>query len=171
MKEHSLTICAAFLLILVCIACLGCKKPSSEYTEITENDVLAIMNEVEKATLTKDIDGVIRHLAPFVVINVTLPPNDSTFLPQQSQLSRDQYAAELKTVFAHLTYHEYRRENDTITISDDKRSARTETDVVEVITMYGKQIRTTTHEIAVLEIIDGKILVTGIDAVITKKES
>jgi hypothetical protein len=171
MKEHSLTLGAAFLLMLVCIACIGCKKSSPEYTEITENDVLAIMNEVEKATLAKDVDGVIRHLAPFVVINVILPPNDSTFLPQRAQMSRDQYATELKTVFANLTYHEYRRENDTIIISNDKRSARTETDVIEVITMYGKQIRTTTHEISVLEIIDGKILVTSIDAVITKKES
>ena len=171
MKGHSVALGVAFFLILAYVAFIGgCKKSTPRYTEITEHDVLAIMNDVERATLAKDLDGVIKHLAPFVVINVTMTPPDLPFMPQRAQMSRDQYAEELKKVFAKLTLHEYKRENDKITINNDRRSALTETDVLELIVMDGKEIRTTTHETSVLEIIDGNILVTSIDAVIMKRE-
>jgi hypothetical protein len=161
-----------FLLVLAAITLIsGCKNSSARYTALTENDVITIMNEVRKATLAKDLDGVINHLAPFVVINVSMMgPEDPSFIPQQIQMTRDQYKEELKKVFSKLTLHEYKRENDKITISDDKRSAITETDVIEVMVIGGKETRTTTHERAVLEIIDGKLLVTHLDAVIVKRE-
>ena len=171
MKRHFVTQWILLFLLLTCIAGIsGCKESPSQYTEITENDILTIMNEVERATLAKDLDSVIKHLAPFVVINITMASNDSPFMPQRVQISRDQYAEELKKVFAKLSYHEYRRENAKITISDDKRSAKTETDIVEIIVMDEKETRTTTHETSALEIIDENILVTSINAVIVKRE-
>jgi hypothetical protein len=162
----------SFLLILAAIALIsGCKNSSPQYTAITENDVITVMNEVEKATITKDLDGVINRLAPFVVINVSMMGStEPTLIPQQIQMTRDQYKEELKKVFSKLTLHEYRRENDNITISDDEQSAITETDVIEVMVIDGKETRTTTHEKAVLEIIDGKLVVTHLDAVIVKRE-
>jgi hypothetical protein len=171
MKKYYMKQRIFFLLILAAIAGIsGCKESSPHYTMITEKDVMAIMNEVERATLAKDLDGVIKHLAPFVVINVSMTSPESTFVPQWVQLSRDQYKEELKKTFPKLTRHEYRRENDMITISDDKRSALAETDVIEVLGIDGKETRTTTHEKTVLEIIDGKLLVTQLDAVIVKRE-
>ena len=148
----------------------GCKDSSPQYTSITESDVLAIMNEVERATLAKDPDGVMKYLAPFVVINLSTESPELTFLPQRVQMSRDQYKEELKKTFSKLTRHEYRRENDMITVSDNKRSALVETDLIEVIVMDGRETKTTTHEKTVMEIIDGKILVTQIDAMIVKME-
>ena len=161
-----------FLLMLSLIALnIGCKNPSPQYTAITESDVLAVMNEVEKATLAKDLDGVINHLAPFVVINVSaVDSTEMTFIPQKIQMTRDQYKEELKKAFSKLTRHEYKRQNDKITISEDKRSAITETDVIEAMVMDGKEMTSTTHEKTVLEIIDGKLLVTHLDALIVKRE-
>ncbi len=171
MKRHFVTQWILLFLLLTSIASIsGCKESPPQYTEITENDILAIMSEVERATIAKDLDGVIKHLAPFVVINITMASNDLPFMPQRVQIGRDQYAEELKKVFAKLSHHEYRRENAKITISDDKRSAKTETDIVEIIVMDEKETRTTTHETSALEIIDEKILVTSINAVIVKKE-
>lgn len=171
--RNSVTQGIFFLLILAAAISLiiGCKNSSPQYTAITENDVMIIMNEVQKATLAKDLDGVINHLAPFVVINVSMMGStEPTFMPQQIQMTRDQYKEELKKVFSKLTLHEYKRENDKITISDDKRSAITETDVIEVMVIDGKETRTTTHERTVLEIIDGKLVVTHLDAVIVNRE-
>jgi len=63
----------SFLLVLAAIALIsGCKNSSPQYTAITENDVVTIMDDVGKATLAKDPDGIINHLAPFVVINVSI---------------------------------------------------------------------------------------------------
>jgi hypothetical protein len=160
-----------FLLIPASIICLcGCEKSSPQYTAITENDVVTIMNEVERATLAKDLDGIMKYLAPFVVINVSMESPESTFLTQKVQLSKDQYKEELKKTFSKLTRHEYRRENDIITVSNDKRRALVEMDIMEVIVIGGKEMKTTTHEKTVMEIINGTILVTQIDAMVVKRE-
>jgi hypothetical protein len=171
MKIHYLKHLICLFQILAFIAGIsGCKETSRQYSEITENDVLAMMDEVGKATLTKDLDGVIKHMAPFVVINITMASDNSTFMPQRVQISRDQYAEELRNFFAKRSYHDYRIENAEITISEHRRSAMTEADIFEVTVMDEKETRTTTHQKSVLEIIDGKILVTSIDAVIFTSE-
>jgi hypothetical protein len=144
---------------------IGCKESSPQYSSIAENDVVAIMNEVERAITAKDTERVIEHMAPFVVIDVTMNSADG---PQRVQMSRDQYREELNKVFSKLTHYEYRRENDRISISDDNRRALAESDIFESFVMNGKETRMTTHEKTVMEIIDGKLLVTHVDAVIDK---
>jgi hypothetical protein len=143
----------------------GCKKSSTQYKTITENDVLAIIDEVRRATLDKDIDGVIKHLAPFVIINLSM---ETPFGIQMTQMSRDQYKEELQKVYSRATHHEYQCENVKISISDDSRSAIVETDVIERIVMEGQDVRTKTHEKTVIEIIGGKLLVTSLDAVVVR---
>jgi hypothetical protein len=143
----------------------GCKKSSLRYEIITQNDVLAIIDEVKRATLDKDVDGVIKYLAPFVIINLSM---ETPFGMQMTQMSRDQYKEELQKVYSKATHHEYRCENVKISISDDSRSAIVETDVIERIVVEGQDVRTKTHEKTVMEIIDGKLLVTTLDAVVVK---
>ena len=166
MQKRYLKHAASLLLILAAIANIsGCKESSPKYTTITENDLVAIIDEVERVTLAKDINGVIKHLAPFVVINLSM---ETPFGMQRVQMSRDQYKEEMQKVFSKASHHEYQCENVKITISDDSRSAIVETDVIERIVMEGKDIRTKTHEKTVVEIIDGKLLVTSLDAVVVK---
>jgi ketosteroid isomerase-like protein len=143
----------------------ACKESTPGLTTIREQDIVRVMGEVETATREKDIEGVIRHMAPFVVITVSM---GSPFSMEKVQMSRDQYKAELQKVFSKATRHEYRRENETIAISEDGKSAVVETDVIELVVMGGLEHRTTTHEKGVMEIIDGKILVTALDAVVRK---
>jgi hypothetical protein len=166
MQKHYLKHAVSLLLVLAAIANIsGCKESSPQYTIITENDVVAIMDEVRTETLAKDTNGVIKHLAPFVIINLSM---ETPFGMQRTQMSRVQYKEELQAVFSKATHHEYQCENVKITISDDSRSAIVETDVIERIVMEGQDVRTKTHEKTVLEIIDGKLLVTSLDAVVVK---
>lgn len=165
MKKRYLIIFSA--LIMAIAAFTACKKSTPGLTTIGEQDIVRVMNEVETATRGKDIEGVIRHMAPFVVITVSM---DSPFSMKKVQMSRDQYKAELQKVFLRASRHEYRRENETIAIREDGKSAVVETNVVELVVMGGLEHRTTTHEKAVIEIIDGRILVTSLDAVVRKKE-
>jgi len=171
MKMHYLKHWICLFQILAFIAGIsGCKESSRHYAEIAENDVMSMMNEVEKATLAKDLNGVIKHMAPFVVINITMASDNSTLMQQRVQISRDQYEDELRKFFAKRSYHDYRIENAAITISEHRRSAIAEADILETIVMDEKETRTTTHQKSVLEIIDGKILVTSIDAIIVSGE-
>jgi hypothetical protein len=158
------TVCLIFVLTAIGHIS-GCKKSSPQYKTITENDVLEVIDEVRKATLAKDIDGVIKHLAPFVIINLSM---ETPVGMQMTQMSRDQYKEELQKVYSKVTHHEYQCENVKITINDDSRSAIVETDIIERLLMDGQDVRTKTHEKTVIEIIDGRLLVTSLDAVVVK---
>ncbi|MBI5847874.1 MAG: hypothetical protein HZB31_07995 [Nitrospirae bacterium] len=118
------------------------------------------MDAVESATVNRDIDGVIRHLAPFVVITLTMQTPEG---PGSVQFSRDDYRAELEKTYAQAVQYEYRRENTAISIRDDGKVATVETDIRERIVLRDREMKTITHEKAVLETIDGKLLVTVLD--------
>jgi hypothetical protein len=165
MKKRYLIILVA--LIIAIAAFTACKNSTPGLTIIGEEDIVRVMNEVETATREKDIEGVIRHMAPFVVITISM---DSPFSMEKVQMTRDQYKAELQKVFSRASRHEYRRENETIAIRKDGKNAVVETDVIELVVMDGLEHRTTTHEKAVMEISDGKIAVTALDAVVREEE-
>jgi len=120
------------------------------------------MDDVEGATLDKDIDGVMKHMSPSVVINVIMY---TPLGPQKTQRSREQYKKETLNLWSQMTYYDYRRENDEMKkISDDGQVAVVETDVIESYVVQGKAINTKIHERVTLEVVDGEILVTRIDA-------
>ena len=146
--------------ILLLIGTVACKKSSTTY--ITEDDIWNIMDEVKIATLDKDIEGVMKHLAPSVVINVYL---SSPYGPQKKPMSREEYQKETLKGWSMTTDNEYRRENEEIIkISDDGQTAVVETDVIESYVMGGRTIHTSTHERVTLQVVDREILVTRINA-------
>lgn len=160
MRKVSRHFIAFLAMMSVLIGTSACKESSTTY--ITEDDIWNIMDEVEVATLDKDIEGVMKHLAPSVVINVILY---TPLGPQKTQKSHEQYKEETLTLWSQMTYYDYRRENDEIKkISDDGQTAVVETDVVESYELQGNSIDTRIHERLTLQIIDGEILVTRIDA-------
>ena len=160
MKDVPRFIIAFLAIMSVSIGISACKESSALY--IKENDIWNIMDDVEGATLDKDIDGVMKHLSPSVVINVIMY---TPLGPQKTQRSREQYKQETLNLWSQMTYYDYRRENDEIKkISDDGQVAVVETDVIESYVVQGKAINTKIHERVTLQVVDGKILVTRIDA-------
>jgi ketosteroid isomerase-like protein len=151
------------LIIAVAILIVACTDLSTTHTYITENDIREIMNKVKTATLNKDIDSVVKYMAPSVVIDITV---ETVFGPQKHRWSREQYRDETKKVFSMTSHYEYKCENEKITISDDRKSAVVETDVVEVMVIQGRRNQTMTHEKTTLEIVDGKLLVTKLEGTV-----
>jgi len=151
----------SFLTILsVSIGMIACKKSSTTY--ITEDDIWNIIDEVEVATLNKDIEGVMKYLAPSVVINVILY---TPLGPEKTQKSREEYQEETLKGWSMTTDNEYRCENEEIIkMSDDGQTAVVEMDVIESYVMGGSTVHTSTHQRVTLQVVDGEILVTRIDA-------
>jgi hypothetical protein len=157
--ESSFIILFMFLLSLCALAC----KDSSQTATITDDDIWEIMDEVEIATLNKDIDGVMKHLAPSVLIRVSV---ETPYGPQRVKRSREEYKKETLDLWSMTSHNEYRRENEEIKISDDGQVAVVETDIIESHVIEGQTVDSETYERVTLEIIDGHILVTKIDAFI-----
>jgi ketosteroid isomerase-like protein len=167
MKKSFQCFVVSLLLMPVFFCMLACKD-SSKTSYITEDDIWHIMDEVEGATLDRDIDGIVRHLAPSVVIRVTA---ETPFGPQRVKKTREQYKADTLKLWSIMSHHEYRRENEEIKISDDGQVAIVEGDIIERHVVQGQTMDTTTHERVTLEIIDGNILVTKIDASIRPEQA
>jgi hypothetical protein len=165
MKKVSCYFISFLAMMSVSIGMIACKESSTTY--ITEDDIWKIMDEVEVATLHKDIDGVMKHLAPSVVINVTV---SSPYGPQNVPMSREKYQKETLKGWSMTSDNEYRRENEKIKLSDDGQIAVVETDVIESYVLQGKTNHTRTQERVTLEVVDGEILVTRIDAFMRKEE-
>jgi len=161
MKKVSRYFIAFLAIMSVSIGMIACEESSTKYTYITEDDIWNIMDEVEDATLDKDIDGVMKHLSPSVVINVTV---SSPYGPQKVPMSREKYRKETLKGWSMTSQYEYRHENEEIKISDDGQIAVVEADIIESYVLQGKTINTTTHERVTLEVVDGEILVTRIAA-------
>ena len=145
----------------LCLNISGCTDTSRTYSDITEQDIREIMDNVEEALLNKDIDGVIKYMSPSVEINIS---RDTPVGPRTERWTRDKYKAETETALSMVSNYEYRRENQVVKISDDMQSAVVETDVIEVMELFGNRMKTSTHETVVMEIIDGDLLVTKMDA-------
>jgi hypothetical protein len=161
MKKGPQFFIVSLAIISVFFCMFACKDSSKTYTYITEDDIWHIMDEVEIATLDKDIDGIMKHLAPSVVIRVTV---ETPYGPQRVKRSREEYKQETLNMWLMISHHEYRRENEELKISDDGQVAVVETDIIERHVVHGQTVDTTTYERVTLEIIDGQILVTKIDA-------
>lgn len=141
----------------------ACTDSSPTYSYITEQDITEIMDNVEEALLNKDVEEVVKYMSPSVEIFVT---RDTLMGPRTEKWSREKYRAETATALSMVSHYEYRRENETISINDDMQSAVVETDVIEVMDLFGNRISTTTSERVVMEIIDGHLLVTRMDATV-----
>lgn len=131
---------------------------------ITERDIKAVLDEVENATVNRDVEGIVKYLAPFVVISLSMQTPDGL---KSVQFSRDAYRKELEKNYLQTVKHEYRRENTVIKIRDDGKEAAVEADIRERVVLRDKEIRTITRERAVLEIIEGKIMVTVLDGFVS----
>ena len=166
MKKVSRYFILFITILSVSIGMFACKESSKTY--ITEDDIWNIMDEVEVATLNQDIDGVMKYLAPSVVIHVTV---SSPYGPQKVPMSREQYQKETLKGWSMMSGYDYRRENDEIMkISDDGQVAVVEMDVIESYVLKGEPLYTRTHERVTLQVVDGEILVTRIDASMSMQE-
>jgi hypothetical protein len=155
-----------YLILISCIFAFylniaGCTDDSRTYSHITEQDIQEIMDNVEEALINNEIDEVIKYMSPSVEINIS---RDTPLGPRTERWTRDKYMAETETALDMVSNYEYRRDNEVIRISDDMLSAVVETDIFESMNIFGNRIKTTTHELVVMEIIDGNLLVTKMDA-------
>jgi hypothetical protein len=156
-------------LYLVPLACLLLMLPAMSGTAysqpqqaITESDVLALVNAVDTASRKGNIPGMIAPLARDVKIklSVTAPGSDQEHVVN---LTKAQYASHTRqTMRRRLAYH-LERKNTRIKIYDDNKTAMVSGDIYETLTIRQGTLRAVSSEVAILNLRNGKLLVTSID--------
>lgn len=131
---------------------------------ITESKVLAMLDSVDKATKKGNVAGIIGILAKDVKITMNFSSPDGK--EHQLTFNKEQYASSARQGIRRRIAYEYYRNNTRMTISKDRKTAMVMSDVYETLTLPEGTFRGATAEIAILNLRDGKILVTSIEAIV-----
>ena len=128
--------------------------------KISEADIREILKDILHSTNNQEIDDLLQYLAPTYT---------ATFRTEQEEmsLSRKEYKDYLEDGWSGYGFYRARHENETINISPDKQKATLETDVIEIASLTdGATVKLRSRQKLMFEIINGKILITGTEAVV-----
>jgi len=131
-------------------------------SKISESDIRKIVKDVLHSTNSREADKLLHYLAPSY--KGTLKTED-----EQMSLSRKEYKDYLEDGWSGYGFYRARHEGENINISPDKQKATLETDVIEIASLTdGATFKLRSHQIWMFEIIDGKILITGSEALMAE---
>ena len=134
--------------------------PKGKISEICDSDVRQINKKMLEAANKRNPQGLIALLAPSYKIMLKSPEGELG-------LTRDEYLAYLEGGWEGFGFYRARYEGENIIITPDKQKAILEADLIEVASLIdGTTIRLRSHQKSTFEIVDGKVLITGTEALV-----
>lgn len=88
---------------------------------LTMGAIEALLADLDQAMWRKDVEGVLRHIAPDAVILIRMKQGDHQ---QTAVLTREDYRKALAAEFAFPSADDFARENTKIALAPDERSAK-----------------------------------------------
>ena len=130
---------------------------------ITESDVLALMNSVDKATRKKNLAGMIAPLASDVKIKlaVSAPGSDKE---QVVNLNKEQFTSVTKRTLRQRFTYTMDRKNTRVKLYDDNKTAMVTSDLYETVTIAQAKLRAISSETAIVTLRDGKLVFISIES-------
>lgn len=145
--------------VLFCCLLLVCSGSSFAQSQeaITESDVMALMNSVDKATRKKDLAGMIAPLASDVKIKlaVSAPGSDKE---QVVNLNKEQFTDVTRRTLRQRFTYTMERKNTRVKMYDDKKTAMVTSELYETATVAQRKLRAVSSETSVVTLRDGKLL-------------
>jgi hypothetical protein len=138
----------------------GCAAKRKEV--ITEQQVLALLDDIDKASNRMDIDRVYASMTENIEIKVTVTGFGPT---QKFTFNRDQYRDYAKKALSAVKGYTYTRKNTKVTVTPDGRSAVATDQVYETTDTGERVFKTVTDETATFAVKDGKVVMTSLEGV------
>lgn len=125
--------------------------------DISEKDVKSVMSKVDNAITTLNVKEVANALSDNVTITMNISVQGKT---QVMKPSKSEYIAMLQQGWSMYKDYKYNRSNVKINIKGSK--AYVSADVSESMTVQGKTISGNSKEKMIVEVINGKTLITSV---------
>lgn len=161
-----MTLRSLYLVPLACLLLILPGMSGAAYSQsqpaITESDVLELVNTVDRASRKGNVPGMIAPLARDVKIKLTVsaPGSDQEHV---LHLTKGQYALHTRQAMRRRLAYHLERKNTRIKIYDDNKTAMVSGDIYETLTIRQGTLRAVSSEVAILNLRNGKLLVTSID--------
>lgn len=135
---------------------------AQSHDAITESNVMAVINSIDKAARKGNVAGLVGPLANDVKIKLIASTAKSD-KEQVVYLTKEQYTVLTRRALRRRLAYTLERKNTRVKIYDDKKTAMVTSEIYETLTISQGTIRTVQSEVAILTLRNGKLVVTSID--------
>ena len=155
-----------YLILFTCLLLVSPLTPSPTYsqslTSITESDINAMLNGIERAAKKSNVAGMIAPFAPDIKIKLSmLNPGSDT--EQQATLTKDQFAFNARKNMRRKLAYNFERKNTRIKIYDDQ-TAMVTYDLYEAFKFREGTVRSSSSEVLFVGLRDGKLVITALES-------
>lgn len=149
-----------YLVLLSCLLMvLSGPVYSQSLTSITESDIQAMVDGMDKATRKGNVAGMIAPFASDIKIKMTItnPRSDKEMV---ATINKDQYAFNARQVLRRRLAYHFERKNTRIKIYDNQ-TATVMSELYETLKLKEGTIRGSSSEVLYVSLRDGKLVITS----------
>ncbi len=130
---------------------------------LTRASIDLLLNELDQAVRKKDVEGVLRHIAPDAVIVIHMKQGSNQ---QQAALTRDDYRKTLAMEFDFPSANDFTRLNTTVSLAGDERSAKVSFKSTETLRQANREFKVEGEETLIVRMRGDKPAIVSLDKVV-----
>jgi len=138
-------------------------KPSKPEPPLTRASIDLLLNYLEQATRQKDVDGVLRHIAPDVTVIVHMRQGPHQ---QSAMLTREEYRKTLTMEFAFPSANDFTRVNTTVSLAPDERSAKVSYKSTQTLLQSNREFKIEGEETFVVRMLGNRPMIVSLEKVV-----
>ena len=151
-----------FIIVLFISVFVGCGQQET----LTRQDIEVFYAKLEEAINARDVDLVLDSVSDDVEINLTMLTPDGS---QGIELTKEQYADNMKKTFKVADDYSYRIEEMGITIAAGGNSAVVQLRVLEKISVEDQTLSAISNGESEIKLVNGKLQAVRIDGIVVIK--
>ncbi|MBX3334859.1 MAG: hypothetical protein KF876_12090 [Nitrospira sp.] len=136
------------------------EKPFPSDVRLTREGIDGLLNALDDATRHKDVDSIVRHIAPDASITIHMMQGSHQ---QMALLTREEYRKTLAMAFAFPSANDFTRTNTSVSLAADERSAKVSFKSTETLLQANREFKTEGEETLVVNVRDGKPVITSLE--------
>ena len=138
-------------------------KPSEPEPPLTRASIDLLLNNLDQATRQKEVEGILRHLAPEVAVIIHMKQGTHQ---QSAMLTREEYRKTLTMEFAFPSANDFTRVNTTVSLAPDERSAKVSYKSTQTLLQSNREFKIEGEESFVVRMLGNKPTIVSLEKVV-----
>ncbi len=138
-------------------------KPSEPEPPLTRTSIDVLLNTLDQATRQKDVDGILRHLAPDAAVTIHMKQGPHQ---QSAMLTREEYRKTLTMEFAFPSANDFTRVNTSVSLAPDERSAKVSYKSTQTLLQSNREFKIEGEETFVVRMLGNKPMIVSLEKVV-----
>ena len=138
-------------------------QPSKPEVLLTRASIDLLLDELDQAVRRKDVDGILRHIAPDAVISIHMKQGAHQ---QTAGLTREDYRKTLAMEFAFPSANDFARTNTAVSLAPDERSAKVSFKSTETLRQANREFKVEGEETLIVRVRAEKPAIVSLDKVV-----